>query len=718
MPSTISLHHGACLDVLKTLPDNSVDACVTDAPYGISFMGRKWDYDVPSVEVWSEVLRVLKPGGHLLCFAGTRTQHRMAVRIEDAGFEIRDMLAWVYGSGFPKSRNVAKDLDAMHGAPPLLSGRGPTIDRIALDYGGSTGKAKNGLKAEFDTHQPSTDAAKQWHGWGTALKPAYETVTLAVKPFPESAEQSKIESSLLQLEARLWLLSSARDAASSSWSSSPEYGAACAIARWTADDAINTWVALSEATDMSRFALAVDSSLSIVSSWRRTWAEVSALPSTSTTETASSTTTDWRTLRFSLSQITPADIIKACSRRGGFSVNASTAARHFNASLSLLHSIHTLSATAPAMSQAAIDSQAEGVKPNLELVVMARKPLIGTVAENVQQFGTGAINVDGCRVPGAPPSVPQPAGGSGSIYGFKNGVGRSGEMSRATARWPANLLHDGSDEVVGLFPQAGGGYGVVGPKGSRSGGVMGAPSDARAGQVCGYGDSGSAARFFASFPREPWCPWCAELRRNCKQDPPCRPTPIDAEDAQRFIYCPKASRADRDEGCEATTSSLLDTGKIIYDAAWVNAVLSRHLQPVEAASLLRATVGSTIQSSAGFVWSMCWCGSPSTDPFHPDIKSIIETETSSTTVSKTWKPSHQPHTNGCMAAACGVMVSGGNLADYVEFQSPLMSRIGTFPSKDGRFTEDADLVTSIVSWLRSEPVGGGRRVGVRNSHPT
>lgn len=99
------LHLGDCLLVLRTLPDNSIDAVVTDPPYGLSFMGKKWDYDVPSVDVWAECLRVLKPGGHLLAFAGTRTQHRMAARIEDAGFEIRDMIAWVYGSGFPKSHN-------------------------------------------------------------------------------------------------------------------------------------------------------------------------------------------------------------------------------------------------------------------------------------------------------------------------------------------------------------------------------------------------------------------------------------------------------------------------------------------------------------------------------------------------------------------------------------------------------------------------------------
>ena len=95
--SIINLYNMDCMEFMATQPDNSIDAVITDPPYGLSFMGKKWDYDVPSVEVWRECLRVLKPGGHLLSFAGTRTQHRMAVNIEDAGFEIRDMLAWVYG---------------------------------------------------------------------------------------------------------------------------------------------------------------------------------------------------------------------------------------------------------------------------------------------------------------------------------------------------------------------------------------------------------------------------------------------------------------------------------------------------------------------------------------------------------------------------------------------------------------------------------------------
>jgi len=132
----MQLFFGDCLDVLRTLPDNSVDSVVTDPPYGLSFMGRKWDYDVPSVEIWAECLRVLKPGGHLLAFAGTRTQHRMCVRIEDAGFEIRDMIAWVYGSGFPKSHNGEWGGTALKPAlEPITMARKPLDGTVAANYG-------------------------------------------------------------------------------------------------------------------------------------------------------------------------------------------------------------------------------------------------------------------------------------------------------------------------------------------------------------------------------------------------------------------------------------------------------------------------------------------------------------------------------------------------------------------------------------------------------
>lgn len=131
-----SLIQGDCLDVLKHIPDNSIDSCVTDPPYGYNIMGQKWDYDVPSVDVWQEVLRVLNPGAHLLCFCGTKTQHRMAVNIEDAGFDIKDVISWVYASGMPKGLNVGR------------------LDEV-------------------------------FEGWHTQLKPSMELITVCMKPISE-----------------------------------------------------------------------------------------------------------------------------------------------------------------------------------------------------------------------------------------------------------------------------------------------------------------------------------------------------------------------------------------------------------------------------------------------------------------------------------------------------------------------------------------------------
>ena len=176
---------GDCLDVLKTFDDNSFDSIVTDPPYGLSFMGKKWDYDVPSVEIWVECFRVLKPGGHLLAFAGTRTQHRMAVRIEEAGFEIRDMIAWVYGSGFPKSHDVSKAIDKAAGAGREKIRR----PSAATAYSSAAGNFRPWMEraqelgyTEVDGDKPVTEAGRQWQGWGTALKPALEPITVARKP--------------------------------------------------------------------------------------------------------------------------------------------------------------------------------------------------------------------------------------------------------------------------------------------------------------------------------------------------------------------------------------------------------------------------------------------------------------------------------------------------------------------------------------------------------
>ena len=188
---TVALYWGDCLDVLPALADNSIDAVVTDPPYGLSFMGKAWDRSVPAVEVWRECLRVLKPGGHLLCFAGTRTHHRMATAIEDAGFEIRDMIAWVYGSGFPKSLDVSKAIDKAAGAEreKIQPGHAPAYQRNI----GNHRPWMDDPDHKIEGQTPATPEAEQWDGWGTALKPALEPITLARKPLSGTVASNVLE---------------------------------------------------------------------------------------------------------------------------------------------------------------------------------------------------------------------------------------------------------------------------------------------------------------------------------------------------------------------------------------------------------------------------------------------------------------------------------------------------------------------------------------------
>lgn len=176
-----TLYCGDSLEIVPGLPfvGDLVDSVVTDPPYGLSFMGKRWDYDVPSEALWAAVLEAMKPGANLLAFAGTRTQHRMAVRIEDAGFEIRDMIAWVYGSGFPKSLDVSKAIDKAAGAERSRIPR-LRVDGKPCGHGG--GSLNSGSDVALAIGPAITDAARQWQGWGTALKPALEPITVARKP--------------------------------------------------------------------------------------------------------------------------------------------------------------------------------------------------------------------------------------------------------------------------------------------------------------------------------------------------------------------------------------------------------------------------------------------------------------------------------------------------------------------------------------------------------
>ena len=172
-----TLHHADCRDAMRAMQAESIDAIVTDPPYGLSFMGKGWDHGVPGLEFWTEALRVAKPGAHLVAFGGTRTFHRLAVAIEDAGWEVRDCLSWLYGSGFPKSLDVSKAIDKAAGVE--FDAR-PASGVGFMNAEGAGGY--NVTKNRLDRKGESTDAARAWQGWGTALKPAWEPVILARTP--------------------------------------------------------------------------------------------------------------------------------------------------------------------------------------------------------------------------------------------------------------------------------------------------------------------------------------------------------------------------------------------------------------------------------------------------------------------------------------------------------------------------------------------------------
>lgn len=335
---------------MATLDPESVDAIVTDPPYGLSFMGKDWDHGVPGEHFWREALRVAKPGAHLLAFGGTRTFHRLACAIEDAGWEIRDCLGWLYGQGFPKSHDVSKAIDKAAGATrevigtrPGSYGAGSMLSRATQSAYGyrPPGKPYPGeLVGTVPITAPATPDAERWQGWGTALKPAWEPV------------------------------------------------------------------------------------------------------------------------------------------------------------------------------------------------ILARKPLAGTVAANVLAHGTGALNIDGCRI--GTETVRINTFDDGAKF-FRNRAGHPYTGRASTGRWPANVLHDGSDEVLAVFPQVTSGK----PCGIRGRNSYGFTSDEGT-ELTGYGDSGSASRFFKCCPQDE----SDELFL-------CNAKAVgEAASASRLIYCAKASKTDRDEGCE------------------------------------------------------------------------------------------------------------------------------------------------------------------------
>ena len=194
---SVQIYQGDCREQMHHIDPNTVDSVVTDPPYGLSFMGNAWDYDVPDVEVWKQCFRVLKPGGYLLAFFGSRTYHRGVIPIEDAGFEIRDQMMWLYGSGFPKSHNVSLAIDKMKGAEREVVGvRGQKKSSGSGIYEFNKPRAElyeGGWTDTYDVTEPATDEAKLWNGWGTCLKPGHEPIVLARKPFDGTVAKNVLD---------------------------------------------------------------------------------------------------------------------------------------------------------------------------------------------------------------------------------------------------------------------------------------------------------------------------------------------------------------------------------------------------------------------------------------------------------------------------------------------------------------------------------------------
>ena len=184
-----TLYCADCKDVLPLLKD--IDSCVTDPPYGLSFMGRQWDYDVPGVDIWTQIHDVLKPGSHLLSFFGSRTYHRGAIPIEDAGFEIRDQLMWLYGSGFPKSLNIGKAVDKLQGNEREVVGKRKAHDIRGNALMEATVPEYKKEKSQIDIE--ITKGNSEWEGWGTALKPAHEPIVMARKPLAGTVAQTVLD---------------------------------------------------------------------------------------------------------------------------------------------------------------------------------------------------------------------------------------------------------------------------------------------------------------------------------------------------------------------------------------------------------------------------------------------------------------------------------------------------------------------------------------------
>lgn len=472
---------GKCLNILRDLPDETFDAVVTDPPYGLGkeptvgqlvsflkgadlvtgdFMGAQWE--IPSVPVWREVYRVLKPGGHVLSFGGTRSWDLISLGARAAGFEFRDTIAGVYpalmmvhGMGFPKSLNVSKEIDKRVGAEREVVGTyrvGGNALTPASEKGGTyvTG-APNSPPGDLEITAPATEDAKKWEGYGTALKPSFEPVVVFRKPFTFRDIVRTMGSHIWSLHAKLVELRSA----SSHQGSSEGSGS---VPQPVGQRSV-TPVVSPEAMAILLSDKAIVSSLNIASSWLNTLEGLLQHESMFTTEMVSSLTTDLKTLSYFLWGITPEGMPGALSNDVGLPYPAEFVARMFDAVAMKLSAILVSSVGEDATElgrRKRREETARGCSPTWEPILVFRKPLDGTVVENVLEHGTGALNIDGCRVGSetreyalkAPAEnlnvLARPGKGDDpdakglGAYGVGAKQGR-GETVAVSGRWPPNM---------------------------------------------------------------------------------------------------------------------------------------------------------------------------------------------------------------------------------------------------------------------------------------
>lgn len=581
----LTLLEGDSLEKLKELDDNSVDAVVCDPPYGLKFMAKKWDYDVPSVDLWREVFRVLKPGGHLLSFGGTRTYHRMVVAIEDAGFEIRDQIQWLYGSGFPKSLSIDKAIDSQERERWLKISK--AIDNlnqsVIVDQWLESLKAAQSAEISFQKNETET-------GMNTQKS---DFVLVSVRPLA-SLEKSQLNAIIAELK------SSARRPIFEVQSTVPENAAAittqlpenanlaesrsedqslkqstinfsvlCDVrallnenttVKIRAAEALKTYIGKSKSSKKADTdalcADLIEALKLIILSQSKTFLSLdmkSQMDFVSATTVTITRSTAEDLISFTAStlkkeaidkaagaerEVVGYDASKARPNKQNFAKVTSSAATTEN--LGVKDNGATI--TAPATEDAKRwQGWGTALKPANEPICLARKPLEKglTVAQNVLKYGTGGLNIDGCRVgygegESAKDLARSSQGFTAKSETFHNSdkYETSCEAGHNQGRWPANAILD--EEAAKALDEQSGTLRARGNKTAKDhGGKYNATSYEFGGLESGWaGDSGGASRFFLVVKRD-----------DLDITPACG-APL------KFVYCAKASKAERNAGLE------------------------------------------------------------------------------------------------------------------------------------------------------------------------